>query len=85
MLTVDPGPIARTETIVSFALPSTINGDSLQLRALDGDAVTPLQINKDRHAWFIARGLQAGAVTRYRIEPSLDRTETTPASRSPHR
>jgi hypothetical protein len=76
-LIVDPGAIARTETIVSFPLPTTINGDSPQLRATDGDAVTPLQITKDRRAWFIARGLHAGAVTRYRIEPSLDRTETT--------
>lgn len=77
-LIVDPGAIARTETVVSFPLPTRINGESLQLRALEGDAVTPLQITKDRRAWFIARGLQAGAVARYRIEPSLDRTEATP-------
>jgi hypothetical protein len=77
VLTVDPGSLPRTETIVSFTLPSTIKGESLQLRALDGDDVTPLQINKDRRAWFIARGLQANTVTRYRIEPSLDRTEAT--------
>lgn len=77
-LTIDPGAITRTETVVSFPLPTRITGESLQLRAIDGDAVTPLQITKDRRAWFIARGLQAGAVTRYRIEPSLDRTEATP-------
>jgi hypothetical protein len=77
-LVVDPGPLARTETIVSFPLPSTINGESLQLHALDGNTVTPLQITKDRRAWFIARGLQAGNVTRYRIEPTLDRPEATP-------
>jgi hypothetical protein len=77
VLTLDPGNITRSESVVSFALPSTIKGDSLQLRALDGDAVTPLQITKDRRAWFITRGLQAGAVTRYRVEPSLDRTEAT--------
>ena len=79
-LVVDPGPIARPETVVNFPLPRGVNGESLQLRALDGDAVTPLQITKDRRAWFIARGLQAGNVTRYRIEPSLDRTETTPVA-----
>jgi hypothetical protein len=77
ILTLDPGAITRAETVVNFALPSTITGDSLQLRALDGDAVTPLQITKDRRAWFIARGLHADDVPRYRIEPSLDRTETT--------
>src|SRR5688500_463480 len=43
LLTVDPGSITRAETIVNFALPPTINGDSLQLRAIDGDTVTPLQ------------------------------------------
>lgn len=77
---VDPGKLARAETIVSFPLPARINGESLQLRALDGDAAIPLQITKDRRAWFIARGLHANEVTRYRIEPTLDRTESTPVA-----
>ena len=33
-LVLDPGAIARTETVVNFPLPPRINGESLQLLSL---------------------------------------------------
>jgi Methane oxygenase PmoA len=80
MIDIDPGPTARAETVVSFVLPPTITGESLQLRTQDDHAVIPLQIGRDRRAWFIARGLAAGDVARYRLEPALDRIDRTPAA-----
>jgi hypothetical protein len=71
---VDPGTLARPETVVSFTLPPAITGDAMQLRAPDGSTI-PLQIDRDRRAWFIARNLPGGAITRYRLEPTLNRTE----------
>ena len=81
LIDVDPGPLARTETIVSFALPPTVTGESLQLRSIDDDrTVIPLQVTRERRAWFIVRGLRAGEAIRYRIEPALDRPDPTPAA-----
>src|SRR5262245_42385578 len=68
LIDVDPGPLARPETIVSFALPPTVTGESLQLRSTDDERTAiPLQITRERRAWFIARNLRAGEVVRYRI------------------
>jgi hypothetical protein len=73
---IDPGPFDRTETIVNFALPPTVTGDSLLLRSEDDRVTIPLQISRDRDASFIARNLKAGVITRYRLEPAFDRRDT---------
>lgn len=40
----------------------------------DGPTI-PLQIDKDRRAWFVLDSLKAGDTRRYTIEPTLDREE----------
>lgn len=80
LVEVDPGPLTRTETIVSFTLPPRITGESLLLRAEHSQTVIPLQIGRDRRAWFIARDLNAGQVARYLLEPALDRPQPAPVA-----
>lgn len=77
LVEVDPGPLARPETVVSMALPPSITGESFVLRDEDGQTI-PLQLSRDRRAWFIARGLNANEVLRYRLEPAFDRTDPNP-------
>jgi hypothetical protein len=79
---VEAGRVDRLDSVVSFALPPFITGESLQLRLEevdDGDGPTiPLQIDRDRRAWFVLDSLKAGEARQYTIEPTLDREERQP-------
>jgi hypothetical protein len=76
---VEAGRVDRIDSVVSFALPPSVTGESLQLRVADADTddgpTVPLQIDKDRRAWFILDSLKAGDTRQYTIEPTLDREE----------
>jgi hypothetical protein len=74
---VEAGRVDRIDAVVSFALPPYVTGESLQLRLADADdgPTIPLQIDKDRRAWFVLDGLKAGEARQYTIEPTLDREE----------
>lgn len=76
-LDVDAGPLHRSNAVVHFTLPSIVRGEPLQLRDTLTQATLPLQIAKDRSAWFIAPTLSAGETRRFVIEPALDRRERT--------
>jgi len=73
---VDAGRVDRLDSVVSVALPF-VTGASLQLRPDDADdgPTIPLQIDKDRRAWFVLDSLKAGDTRQYTIEPTLDREE----------
>jgi len=71
---VEAGRVDRLDSVVDIALPPSITGDSLQLRTDEGTSI-PLQIGKDRHAWFVLESLKAGETRHYVIEPALDRDE----------
>jgi hypothetical protein len=74
---VESGRVDRIDAVVSFALPPFVTGESLQLRAVGADdgPVVPLQIDKDRRAWFVLESLRAGDSRAYTIEPTLDHDE----------
>ncbi len=73
---LDAGRVDRIDSIVELPLPPTITGDALQLREENADGPTvPIQIGKDRHAWFVLDSLKAGATRSYVIEPTLSRDE----------
>jgi hypothetical protein len=74
---VDAGPLTRSDTPVSFTLPPTTRGESLQLRETTNNTTIPLQLTTDRTAWFIVENLKAGETRRYVIEPTLDRQDPT--------
>lgn len=76
-LEIDAGPLRRTTAIVHFTLPSSVRGDPLQLRDATSQTTLPLQVAKDRSAWFIIDSLAAGETRRFVIEPALDRREQT--------
>jgi hypothetical protein len=77
---VDAGGVDRLDAVVSFPLPPFVTGESLQLRAQDADegVTVPLQIDRDRRAWFVLDWLPAGDTRTYTIEPTLDREERLP-------
>jgi hypothetical protein len=77
VIRVEAGRVDRVDSVVSFALPPFVTGESLQLRFEDADdgPTVPLQIDKDRRAWFVLDALKAGEARQYTIEPTLDRDE----------
>jgi hypothetical protein len=77
---VEAGRVDRIDSVVSFALPAFVTGESLQLRLTDADdgPTTPLQIDTDRRAWFVLDSLKAGEARQYTIEPTLDREDRQP-------
>ncbi|HKP86909.1 MAG TPA: PmoA family protein [Blastocatellia bacterium] len=68
-ITVAAGPLARQETIVSFALPGGLKAKSYELRDERGGAVA-LQVDADRQATFALPELKAGATKKYRLVES---------------
>lgn len=74
---VEAGPLPRSNTPVSFTLPPTTRGESLQLREATSNNTLPLQLTTDRTAWFILDNLKANETRQYVIEPALDHPNPT--------
>lgn len=68
-VTVSAGPYERIGTVVSFDLPDAAADSAYHLEDPAGRAI-PLQIDKERRAWFILDRLAAGAERTYRLRPS---------------
>jgi hypothetical protein len=75
-IVLSAGGSDRRETVVEFALPPDVTGGSLQLRDESG-RVVPLQVDRDRQAWFVLETAPARTDLRYTLEPALDRSPSS--------
>lgn len=68
-ITLTAGSLDRRDTVVSLALPKTLQAKAYRLRDESGRTI-PLQVDADRQATFVLPQLQAGATKKYKLEES---------------